>query len=1111
MQENDAPAEAIKFVRAMNGEGFLLEFSEKGTVDLGGAFYPQRANGNFQTVFLNGTPPVIPADELPAAIHSAIEMNHVYRSLKRQNPSLSLWTWNGKREGIQQLALGWQRFLFSYPLKTCNACDVLGTAFVAFDFSETGEFLGTKLLFVTEDYQGGKDRLKESISVDPNEDLIAYFWEDIRWREHSGDFLGSSIWYVHPDGSGQRKVISFDEPVWNLTWSPNGKYLIYTAVGTGYTHVVLDLQGNILYRIEGAVSDLDWSPQGDHIVYLDVNDPGNRFSQLVILEIQTGKTRQVTSSPTLKKKVEWSPDGQQLAFTTYEGVFITDLENKVEEWLIEVPDGTAILWEDEGIFFSKYEEESILKVISIPSCEISRLVPISSGGWSQAYSPIQHSFCDACRDSSGLCTIQVDKQKPEVTVIAEDVSPHYCVWSPDGERVIYGTGSFRDEDIAIYVMDTNGDNSRKIASGAGARWRPTTGTSLDASDLISAKRETIDALENASVEVMGVPISVRAFDETDARALVETLAGRVGEDSLEDAQAEAFRRVILQEEAIAKMFPHYTRASADLTDGGTTMAGSLIVLNDRAEKIMSDAAQAPHRYTKAWWYLRRLVSRKILNVLDGLVRLTISTLPDEASQEDMRMFWDVLITGIRTNADTGVAVKDILLGTVVKQPVVNSVVGQLYVDRLQPSLNKGIRSADPDQGADSWPVEGDAQRAEIHIDSLARQAEMEADNAHQTHEALMRGVDTAQLAADIAELGELTPAAALARASKIDAKIMSLGVDATALVVAWRSMDCTYYLSTHAGPLAFDPNQPGESCRDRGSWTQPTTGRLASQRLPSGDGAAWNAATVELEANREAYQVAVEDVVAAIRDESPQSVEEALAILDDVDGEVSQQMRNAVTLSLAQDEGMGNTDAIVEGQGQFASDALNFYLLTAAALMEAEDESPSLTEVEAAAEAAVTSLERFNEKFRLSSPTVSVEAPIPTISDVLTTFGEGNKPFEVRATVENIGSAESGDLLLKPSCDGEDVEVRTVSGLEPNQQIEVSFECPRESSTVLIQLEEQERVADVRVKFFDHSHSATASNSVWQTIRNALPFVCGFTAILFVVVLVVGIWRAKRR
>jgi hypothetical protein len=425
----------------------------------------------------------------------------------------------------------------------------------------------------------------------------------------------------------------------------------------------------------------------------------------------------------------------------------------------------------------------------------------------------------------------------------------------------------------------------------------------------------------------------------------------------------------------------------------------------------------------------------------------------------------------------------------------------------------GIRSAAPGyQGTDAWSVEGDAERAEIHIDSLVRQAEMGADNAHQTHEALMEGVDRAQLVADLAELGELTPAAAAARVGKIFAQWTSRGLNATALVVAWNSMDCTYYLSTRAGPLAFDPNQPGESCRDRGSWVSPTTGRLASQRLRAGDVVAWNAAAVDLEADRSAYQAAVDEVVAAVRDESPRSVEEALAILDEVDDEVSQQMRNAVTLSLAQDEGMEKTDAIVEGQGQFASDALNFYLLTAAALMEEEGQSPALTEVEEAADAAANSLERFTEEFRASGPTISIEAPIPTLSDVaLTAPGEGNKPFEVRATVKNIGSAESGELLLKLTCDGEDVKVRAINGLEPNQQVEVPFECPRESSTVLIQLEEKERVADVRVKFFDHSHSATASNSVWQTIRNALPFVCGCTALFFVVVLVVGIWVAKRR
>jgi hypothetical protein len=167
MRENDASDESIDFVALaaeLTGDvGFLAEFREvEGPVDIGYVFYPTRANGNYQMVLLNGSPPIVPADDLPTATHDAIKADRVYQTIQRQNAGsvLFIWTWQGRGEGVQQTESGQQRFFHSYPIKDCGACEVLGYAFVAFEFDgDTGRFLGARLMFVTDDYENGQNRL----------------------------------------------------------------------------------------------------------------------------------------------------------------------------------------------------------------------------------------------------------------------------------------------------------------------------------------------------------------------------------------------------------------------------------------------------------------------------------------------------------------------------------------------------------------------------------------------------------------------------------------------------------------------------------------------------------------------------------------------------------------------------------------------------------------------------------------------------------------------------------------------------------------------------------------------------------------------------------------
>ncbi len=148
----------------------------------------------------------------------------------------------------------------------------------------------------------------------------------------------AQVWSAAPDGSDRRPITKLPGGISDFAWSPDGKALAATSAvgdsdGPARTQIFLvPLEGeprqltrtseHIIVHVWEPDANLSWSPDGRFIAYSA--KPTGRFdddyaSDVHVIDVASGESRPVVRRSGMDMRPRWSPAGAYIAFRTSYG------------------------------------------------------------------------------------------------------------------------------------------------------------------------------------------------------------------------------------------------------------------------------------------------------------------------------------------------------------------------------------------------------------------------------------------------------------------------------------------------------------------------------------------------------------------------------------------------------------------------------------------------------------------------------------------------------------------------------------------------------------------------------------------------------------------------
>jgi Tol biopolymer transport system component len=299
----------------------------------------------------------------------------------------------------------------------------------------------------------------------------------------TAEVYSSEIYVMDAAGSEQRRLTTDakTEQRWP-SMSPDGSRIAFVTKRSGTWHVyVMNADGTGLNELTG-IYDLvprggfkgypDWSPDGTELVFSAEFEPGQ--ADIVVHNVVTGTTRNLTKSASVDLRPRWSPDGSRVVFTS------TGQGGGLDLYAIRA-DGTGLTqltarpgWESEPVYSP---DGSQIAFVSYPNGVPDIFVMNSDGsGLRDLTNTANVSETQPAWSAAGIGFSADHQAIPGIFVVRPDGSGLRRVtgateyagdsdWLADGSRLVYVSG--RNARSRIGATEAFGANYRALTNGRG--------------------------------------------------------------------------------------------------------------------------------------------------------------------------------------------------------------------------------------------------------------------------------------------------------------------------------------------------------------------------------------------------------------------------------------------------------------------------------------------------------------------------------------------------------------------------------------------------------------------------------------------------------------------